>query len=212
MNALTLKNVSIFLIWLVHISAMIGISLGYTEWFVSKTPFNLLLIFLLVAINFPLNRFRWWGIFLLCFATGYAAEWLGVHRGLIFGEYTYGANLGVKLDEIPVMIAINWAVLVLVTGSIASRLFAGFWARVAGGAGLMLLLDLFMEPVAPVFDFWEFSGGQAPLQNYAGWFVVAALLHIPYQKLGFEGDDKFSLHVYGAQLIFFVYFFLQYGL
>ena len=42
----------------------------------------------------------------------------------------------------------------------------------------MILLDLLIEPIAPVLDFWVFDGGEAPLQNYIGWTAVALFLQI----------------------------------
>jgi len=35
--------ISVFLLWLTHISALIGISIGHLNWFIPKTPFNLLM-------------------------------------------------------------------------------------------------------------------------------------------------------------------------
>lgn len=212
MNPDKLRSASIGMIWLVHVSAIIGITLGYEDWFVEKTPFNLLLIFVVVAVNFPMRTMRHWIWFVIFFLVGYLAEWLGVHHGLIFGDYTYGDNLGWKLDGIPLMIGVNWAVLIMITGAMATRVFSTLARRILGGAGFMVFLDLFMEQVAPRFDFWVFAGGEAPVQNYFGWFAVAALLHAAFQKFIRYGDDIFSMHVYGAQLLFFVYFFVIYGL
>lgn len=51
---LSSKNtISIFSIWLVTISGMIGIYLGHVDWFVSKTPMNLILGMILLFWNFP---------------------------------------------------------------------------------------------------------------------------------------------------------------
>jgi len=212
MNPHIRRNGAIGILWLVHISAIIGVSLGYQEWFISKTPLNLLIIALLVIAVFPVKTAGNALIFGAIFIAGFLAEWIGVHSGFPFGSYTYGSNLGFKFDEIPFMIGANWAVLVFATGAIASVIFNNTFTRVVGGAAMMVLLDLFMEPVAPVFDYWTFEGGEAPLQNYVGWMAVAILLHLLFQKKIGKGDVKFSLHVYGAQLVFFVYFFLQYGL
>ncbi len=212
MNPQIKRNVAIVILWLVHISAIIGVSLGYQEWFITKTPLNLLVIMLLVVAVFPVKTAADALVFAGIFLAGFLAEWIGVHSGFPFGNYSYGSNLGFKIDEIPVMIGANWAVLVFVTGAIASVVFNKIATRVVGGAAMMVLLDLFMEPVAPVFDFWTFEGGEAPVQNYFGWLAVAILLQFLFQKRIGKGDVKFSLHVYSTQLVFFVYFFLQYGL
>jgi putative membrane protein len=205
-------TISAGIIWLIHISGIIGISLGHLDWFITKTPLNLLVIFILVVINFPINNLRRGGFFLLFFVAGYLAEWLGVHYGYVFGSYSYGENLGWKIAEVPVLIGINWAVLVMVTGALASAIFSDIKARVLAGASFMVLLDIFMEGVAPIFDFWEFAGGVVPFQNYVAWFGIAAVLHALFQKFIPGGNARISLHVYAAQLMFFIYFFLQYAL
>ena len=46
------------------------------------------------------------------------------------------------------------------------------------GTSLMLFLDLLMEPLAPILDFWVFEGKEAPLQNYLGWTVVAIFYNL----------------------------------
>ena len=109
-------TVAIFLIWLFHISAIIGISMGNHDWFVGKTPINLLLCLALFIWVFPIDSFRKWIAFVLFFSGGMLAEWLGVNFGLLFGDYAYGQNLGPKLDGVPFLIGVNWALLTFVIG------------------------------------------------------------------------------------------------
>ena len=53
---LTKLNVSIFLIWLFHVSGIIGIIYTNASWFITATPINLLLSFFLLLINTKLNK------------------------------------------------------------------------------------------------------------------------------------------------------------
>ncbi|MCA6074799.1 carotenoid biosynthesis protein [Fulvivirga sedimenti] len=205
-------TIGIFLVYLFHISALIGVTLGYQNWFIEKTPLNLFAIFCLLAWLFPIDSGKKILAVTMFFSGGMIAEWLGVHYGILFGVYEYGENLGPKIDGVPFFIGINWAVLVLITGVISNRIKVSKWLKVLIGAGLMVLFDLFMEVPAPVFDFWVFEGGIAPLSNYIGWFVVAAFLHTVFQHIKIEGDFLFSLHVYICQLLFFAYFYFYYGL
>ncbi|NNK52972.1 MAG: hypothetical protein HKO97_00280, partial [Flavobacteriaceae bacterium] len=50
-----LKNGSwaLWVIWIFHISALIGISLGFEAWFVAKTPVNLIISSILLFLVFP---------------------------------------------------------------------------------------------------------------------------------------------------------------
>jgi uncharacterized membrane protein len=210
--SLDIQETGIKLIWLFHLSAMVGISIGFFDFFIPKTFLNLSIAFLLLLWIFPINSIKKISATLLFFSVGMLVEYLGVNYGLLFGTYEYGANLGLKFKGVPWLIGVNWAILVLITGAIANRLKVNRFWKVIIGASLMILLDLPMEVAAPIFDFWEFAGGVAPLQNFIAWFLIAAVLHVVFQVLKITGNFKFSLHLYICQFIFFTYFYVFYSL
>lgn len=198
---------SIFLLILFHVAALIGVSIGYKDWFVSKTPLNLFITSLLLIWNYPLDSLKKWLLGLVLFLAGMTVEWIGVQSGLLFGNYSYGENMGPLFDGVPYFIGVYWAVLVFITGNISSRISQNLFTKILIGSILMVLLDYFMEKVAPAFDFWTFEGGIAPLENYITWFAVAAVLHFIFQKAKTKGDFIFSLTLYMIQLLFFMYFY-----
>jgi len=206
-SQLTTENTSIFILWLFTISGIIGMSIGYFEWFIVKTPLNLMVFFTLLLINFPIQSVKAITITFLFAIVGFTAEWIGVHTGQLFGEYRYGANLGFRFDDIPLLIGVNWAILTLATAAIAQHYLKNKWLRVPIGAAFMVSLDFFIEPSAPAFDFWYWENGHAPLQNFIAWYVIAALLHFVYVKSEVKGSFHFSLHVMLTQFTFFVYFY-----
>ncbi len=202
------KSWIIWVIWIFHISALIGISVGFEEWFVSKTPINLLISSFLLFLAFPLDTGKKIGFFILLWSLGMLAEWIGVHYGILFGSYTYGFNLGPKIDGVPVLIGINWALLTFVTASIAQYVTSKGIFQVVFAGFLMLVLDYFMEQTAPRFDFWEFERGVVPLWNYVSWLGLALVFQMGIRWLKISGDLRFSAHLYAVQLIFFLYFYL----
>jgi putative membrane protein len=202
---------AIALVWLFHLSAIFGISLGFFDFFIPKTPINLGLSFLLLLWISPAYSWKKTGLIALFFLTGMLVEYLGVNYGLLFGEYAYGSNLGPKFKGVPWLIGVNWAMLVLITGTIANQLMVNRFFKVILGALLMILMDLPLEIIAPVFDFWEFSGGVAPLQNYIAWFIIAAGLHLFFQWGQLKEDTHFSFHLFTAQIVFFTYFAVYFG-
>ncbi len=204
--------IGIFLIYLFHVSAMIGVTIGYKSWFIEKTTLNLSIIFILLVWLFPLDTVKKILASLIFFFGGMIVEWLGVNYGFLFGSYEYGENLGPKIDGVPFFIGINWAILVLATGEISNRIPVSIWLKVLIGAGLMVFFDFFIEVPAPIFDFWVFDGGVAPLSNYMGWYVVAVVLHIVFQAMKIEGNFKISFHIYICQLLFFAYFYVYYSI
>ena len=199
---LNIENISIALIWLFHVSGILGIIYGNSNWFISFTPLNLTLNFLLLLINCKVNN-RVLTIIILGFFIGMITEILGVQYGWIFGDYQYGNQLGTKLMGVPLLIGVNWALLTVITGAIAQQFYLNKFMRVLIGVGLMLFLDLLMEPLAPVLDFWIFDGEEAPLQNYLGWAAVAIFLQFGYYFLKVRVNGSFPFHLYLLQIIFF---------
>ena len=203
-----LHQLAIPLIWLFQISGIIGISLGYDNWFLSKTPINLTIICILFILKFPVDNMKKVVVAACLFTIGMTVEWIGVHYDFLFGSYHYGDNLGLKLAGVPWLIGINWMVLTFVTASIAGYFTNYKWLRILVGSALMLLLDYFMEVSAPGFGFWFWEDGAAPLRNYIAWFGIAMGLHFIYQNVRIKGNPTFSGHVYGSQLFFFMYFYV----
>jgi uncharacterized membrane protein len=202
-----LKSLSIFIIWLFQLSAIIGISLGYQDWFISKTPLNLLIMVTLLTLNFPIDTGKKIAIASIFFAVSILLEWIGVHVAFLFGAYSYGQNLGIKADGVPLLIGINWVVLIFSTAAIADRLVQNNFLKIMLGASLMVFLDFFIETSAPPFDFWTWELGYAPSRNYVAWFVISVALHFIYRQSKIKGDFIFSCHLYAAQLVFFGYFY-----
>jgi len=203
-----IEYLSIFTLWLFTISSLIGISLGHVDWFITKTPLNLMLGFLLVLINLPFEKKYSKLFFMGAFIFGMLLEIAGVIRGDIFGAYYYGDNLGFKVWGVPLMIGIYWAVLTVVTSQVARKLFNNTILIAIAGASMMVGLDFFMEQMAHRFDFWHFTGDIAPLQNYVTWFLAAFVLQLGAVKAFHKGGGRFAGHLYLNQLVFFVVAYL----
>ena len=207
-DSITFNDIAIGIIWLFHLSGIIGILYGDSQWFVAATPLNLSLSFILLMLT---NKTvpKTFIIALIAFTVGMIAEGLGVNYGLIFGHYQYGDALGWKVAGVPWLIGVNWAILVICCGAIAEDMAGHFITKVLLGVALMLLLDFIIEPIAPILDFWKFTGGIAPVQNYVGWLAVALPLHIIYQGMNIQLKGNFTHHLFLLQVIFFTILLLQ---
>ena len=133
--------------------------------------------------------------------TGIGVEWIGVHTGSLFGDYYYGKNFGPKLDGIPLLIGVNWALLTFTTHVIAKSIFKSPIAIIATGAALMVGVDYFLEQICDFAGFWHFEGG-ADWFNYLCWFIIAAALHAVSLQFKLRGNKLISYHLYGVQLFF----------
>jgi len=201
------QNISIFVIWLFHISAIIGVTLGYFDWFATKTPLNLMVVTGLLILNFPLNKLKKLLLFSIIFILGMTVEWIGVHYDFLFGAYTYGDNLGPKFKDVPWLIGVNWAILIFICGAIANKLQASTFVKILFGSFLMVLLDFFIEVPAGYFDYWHWELGYAPVQNFVAWYAISAGMLWLYNSFDMEGNFKFALNLYISQLIYFSYFY-----
>ena len=199
---ITKEHYAIGILWLFQLSAIIGISIGFQDWFIEKTPINLGIQVVLLFWVFQLSKLKEIVLFVLLFGLGMTAEIIGVATGFPFGTYSYGSNLGVKVSGVPFLIGCNWAVLVFCGAAIANKLFSNLWVKASFGGMLMVVLDLPMEILAPTFDFWEFAG-EPPIENYLSWFLIGALMHLLFHLLKLKGSFNYSLHLYLAQFLFF---------
>ena len=204
------EALSVCIMWLFTISALIGISLGFEDWFIPKTPLNLLIGLALLFINIPLMSKKSKALFLVAFTVGMVVEIVGVRTGMIFGNYEYGSNLGMKVFGVPLMIGIYWAVLVIVTSHMAKSFFKNIVSASITGSLLMVGLDFLMEQMAPSFDFWYFEGGFASVQNYTAWFFVALFLQIIAYSWMPKYKGSFATHLYFNQVTFFAISFIIY--
>ncbi len=195
----------ILIIWVFHGSGILGIYFGNSEWFITKSPLNLLVSLLIFLWLYPIASIKRFLLFFLFFAVGMFAEWLGVTYGVLFGAYEYGNNLGPKFDGVPLLIGSYWALLTFVTATLSSKLKVPGWLQPVFGALLMVLLDVFMEQSAPAFDFWTFYDG-VPIDNYLAWFGIGLLLQYVLYFSKEKGEFSISLHLYFAQLHFFICF------
>ncbi|MDA9176764.1 carotenoid biosynthesis protein [Flavobacteriaceae bacterium] len=201
----TTSKISVFIIWLFHLCGMVGISYGNKDFFLAFTPINLFISFVLLFVNQKQLESKELKSAFLIFFIGMVSEILGVNYGLIFGDYVYLDNLGVKILGVPVLIGVNWIILTFITGSLSSFIFKNKYVSILMGAILMIGLDLLIEPVAPLLGFWIFDLQKAPLQNYLGWFVIGMITQALFQFKIAEKELTFSTHLLIINAIFFAF-------
>ena len=199
------KNISIFIIWLVHISGFLGMVFYDLDFFAGFTSINLSLMSIIIFTNIKLTNKNQIFSLLLIFLVGMLSEFIGVNYGLIFGEYTYGNNLGFKLFGVPLLIGLNWVILTVICANIASILIKNnsILLMIILGTTLMLIMDFVMEPIAPKLDLWKFKNLVVPTSNYIGWLIISILTQTIYNIQFKEKEFKISLNLYTAIFIFF---------
>jgi uncharacterized membrane protein len=194
---------STLLLIIIHIAGVIGLNSVYKELFLALTPANLLLSATLLIVNHKEFNTSFFLFFLISFVGGYLIEVAGVHTGLIFGNYSYGNSLGIKLYNVPLIIGLNWFILSYCAGVICNKIKSNPYIKSGVAAFLLVIIDVLIEKIAPEYDFWSWSGGVIPLQNYIAWFVISFLIILTFYKLNFEKTNKLAPSLFIIQLVFF---------
>ena len=197
-------RMSIFFLWLINISGFFGILSDQNEFFLSTTPYVLSLTLLLLILNHDLSDKKSKTGLILIFLFGLIVEILGVNYGLFFGEYSYGANLGPKIYEVPYAIGFNWVLLIIATGSVSDKLIKGKEIyKILFASFLMVLIDLLIEKSAPKLDFWEFVISPVPFSNYLWWFIFSLCFQYIFFKTVKTKEYNLSSNILVIQFLFF---------
>ena len=171
--------------------------------FIRITPFSLILVTVAVF-----SHHKNWsaktvlvlvGIFLLSIMT----EIVGVATGRLFGSYTYGEGLGIKVADVPVVIGINWIFLSYASHGIVSRYKSKKVPIIVGAAVLMVFYDVLLEKVAPLMNMWQFSEDNPPIHNYVVWFLLALIFNWALQQFEVNTENRPARWLFFIQCCFF---------
>lgn len=196
-------NISIVILFIFHVVGVVGLSSDYQDLFLRLTPLNLLLslgLFIWANNDFSVQFYK---VVAILFALGFLVEVIGVSTGVLFGEYTYGATLGFKLFETPLMIGVNWILLSLASFGISSFFLKKQLPIILLSTLLMVLMDVLIEPIAISLDFWTWALGDIPLQNYVMWFFVSFIMNAIMSFNRLKIDYRISFGLLLSQILFF---------
>jgi putative membrane protein len=198
------RNLILVLV-ILHLVGVVGILIPQTRNLVLPlSAINLFLGFIVILLSDRKNITGLLVFSLIAFLIGYGSELIGVHTGALFGNYWYGANLGLKLMEVPLIIGVNWGVLAVTSASLTEKITDKLSVRIVLNSFLMVFFDFIMEPVAMKSDFWSWENNEIPLYNYICWFVVSLIIQfILLFFFKFESNKVFK-SLFMIQLIFFL--------
>ena len=191
------------LLILFHAVGVAGLLSPYKDLVLQLTPINLILsTVLLLSLQVEYNRSFWIFCFII-FLSGFFLEVAGIHTGVIFGNYQYGKALGIQFLNVPLVMGFNWLMLIYSAGVIFEPLKTNKFIKSLLGAGLLVSLDLLLEPVAMKCDYWMWSNRVIPFQNYVAWFIAAFLMLLFFYNLNFSKNNRLALLLYIIQFVFF---------
>ncbi|MXV14749.1 carotenoid biosynthesis protein [Hufsiella ginkgonis] len=193
------------LVVLFHAVGLAGFLLADTEsLFLAIVPFHLLLMGGLLIADQRERNHRFWRAVSLVYTGGFLVELAGVKTGVIFGHYAYGSTLGVKAGGVPLLIGLNWVLLVCGAGAVTAYLgIKNRWLAAFAGAMLLAALDRLIEPVAVKYNYWRWEDNHVPVQNYVAWLVVSFIMLVIWGRLVQQPRNLAAATLYLVQLVFF---------
>jgi putative membrane protein len=222
LNRFTKFEIATAIAVLFHSIGLIGLLFFDKSFFLAATPFNLLLSFALLIWTQTEKNVHFLIFLATCFILGIVVEIIGVNTGVLFGDYIYGKVLGPEVKKVPVLIGVNWFLIIYCCGISIHTLLMKAIQRIAAdsgktpmamkalsviidGATLAVFFDWLIEPVAVKLGYWAWNGdGAIPMFNYICWFVISLLLLAVFHFAKFNKQNKFAVNLLLIQGMFFL--------
>lgn len=198
------------LVLLIAVATLAGLWANFSahpiaEIFVQNTALYLVGLTSLVVWTHPNKKKKFYFSLFAIIVVGMAVEWLGINTGFPFGEYHYGDGLGPKLFGIPCVIGVNWFLCIYT--SLAVLMIGAetkWWHMILASSVLVLFLDLNLEVVADIKDYWYWKNYDIPPENYIAWWVLAFAFQYFFYKINGRFLNKVAAWTYFILLFFFL--------
>jgi len=203
------KEVKIFFI-IFYAVGIAGLLIPFTfSLFLRLIPFALILSFIALALfHKDKTDVKSLVVFLIIYALGFMVEAIGVNTQLIFGNYQYGDSLGFKLFNTPLIIGLNWLLLVYITSSVIEEFKLKWFPSIILASTIMLVYDIILEQVASQINMWQWSHNIIPIQNYIAWFIIAVLFQYLIKAFRVRTENKLAQVILICQFAFFISLYL----
>lgn len=188
-----------------YMVGLLGFMIPYSkDIFIQLTGLALVLNFIILLWfhegSFKLDTIL---VFVFIFLAGYFIEVIGVETGMIFGDYSYGSALGLKLFDTPLMIGVNWLMLSYCFASLLQPLKVHRMTKILLASSGMVLYDFVMEQSAPLLDLWTWKNNVIPLENYMAWFIISFFLQLIFVFSGIRLKNPLAFMILMVQFLFF---------
>lgn len=163
------------------------------------TPYTLLMNLSLIMFFHKPWTLKHIVLFVVIAVAGFLVEVAGVQSGLVFGDYQYDHVLGVKIFGTPLIIGVNWLMLIYFVYHLTGRTKINRLLQIITGALMMVTYDILLEPVAIRMNMWNWSDNQIPLQNYVAWFIISIVFLSMLHIFKVRAENRISLGLLAVQ-------------
>ncbi|MFP3861071.1 MAG: carotenoid biosynthesis protein [Bacteroidales bacterium] len=204
MTETKLAIIARFFLVIIYLVGLVGISVNSLRpMYVFLTPVTLIIsAMVLLAFHEPWNK-KFILALVIIYLGGFFVELIGTTTGAVFGSYEYHEALGFRLFDVPLIIGINWLLVVYSAYYIAAYLIRNKYLRLLAGGVLIFVFDLVLEPVAMKLDMWSWKGGEVPLQNYLAWFFIGVAFMSLFAAFRLRLKNKVAGYLYFIMILFF---------
>lgn len=198
------EEVQKFLVWFYIIGA-VGFIIPFTrQWFIFLIPYTILFAFVLLMLFHKGNQTRFFFLMGFIFSASFMVEVAGVMTKAIFGDYEYGSSLGIKFLNVPLIIGINWLLLIYCAWIISLTWVKKAWLAVPVTGLIMVVFDLSLEPVAIKTGMWHWLSDGIPFQNYLAWFLASCFFAALFAVSKTRFSNPVAVVLFVCQFAFFV--------
>lgn len=171
---------------------------------ITLTPYVLLLTGVIVLFfikELKLKPVIWC---LAVYIVTFFLEVVGTRTGFVFGNYTYGNVLGLKLFDVPLIIGFNWVIIIMAAINISQSAEKNIFLAALLASTLTVIFDVILEPVAVKLNYWQWENNIIPLKNYYSWFIITFAASLFASNLKIKFQSIILEHYFMIQLIFFI--------
>jgi putative membrane protein len=188
-----------------YVVGFVGMALPVSQpLFIKLVPVALLLSLIVILLFYqPAFDTRTILVFATIAISGYFIEVLGVNTHRVFGHYVYGDALGIKIFHTPLLIGLNWLMLMVAGNSVTGQIKLNGWLRILIASFLILLYDIVLEKIAPDLDMWHWENGIVPFRNYLAWFLITFLFQGFMKVTKVRTANSLAFIIVLMQVIFF---------
>lgn len=237
-----MKYFSSLILLIIYIVGYIGLHSEYQTYFLKLTPWNLIISALIIffkPIKETLSKsstneklsgtviqktsLKTIFTFLAFYFSFWLIELIGVYSSFPFGCYYYGDNLGFKILDIPLIIGLNWLLLLCVSEKISEALILKIFPKILTAdqifkkitkinlvkslitASIMLFIDILIEQHAARLGYWFWQDNIIPVNNYLSWFFISFTASLILKALDLKINISF-IPAFGYFLILISFF------
>lgn len=197
------KN-SVYIIGSIYLLAIFCVNAIPLESLVVLAPFLYLLGtgFIFVSHDRPLKNISYY--FLIVFVLSFTIELIAVQTQAVFGAFTFGDTLGLKILDTPLLIGFHWFLLSFSSGYFIRWIFDSNVMKVIGGAFLTIIAFVITDPVAQSLDIWSWENYSFTFQNYSIHFLVSILMQVLFIMFLKKEKNQFAAYFLIITTLFFI--------